>query len=124
MEISLVLSIVALVSSVLSPVLVAFVNLINEHAVFRRKFHFEHKVEVIERYISSAGEAIFSRSEDSRAAFGRVCGEIYLYLPSGYWKMADELRNAIRDCDYTKAADFFSVLCKAICFTPPRDPRG
>lgn len=123
MEISLVLSFVAVAVSVFSPVLVSLVTLLNEHAVFRRKFHFEHKVEVIERYIAAAGEAIFSRSEESRSAFGRVCGEIYLYLPTGYWKTADELRNAIGDCDYVKAANIFSVLCKALCITPPRSSR-
>ena len=124
MEISLTLSIVAVAVSVFSPVLITIVNHLFDSFQRRRRFRYEHKVEIIERYVSSAGDVIFSRTSEARSAFGKVCGEIYLYIPTDRWYMADALRDSIRKQDYEEAAQVFEFLCKTLCWDPPRKITG
>ena len=85
LNLSLFISVAALVLSVLSPLISALVN-----GIFRikeknidiaakqkeqeREFYYQHRAEVIERYISSAGKAIQTdRDQDFVTAMGRLC---------------------------------------------------
>ena len=95
MEVSILIAGIALVVSVVSPVLTAISNNRFHLKLMRKEFYHKHRAEVIEGYLSSAGQIIYSASSENLAAFGKFSHEIYLYADASMWDDIKELNEIL-----------------------------
>ena len=95
---ALILSVISLAVAILSPVLVALSNHRHERKMYRMKFVTEHKHEVIEHYLRSAGKCIFMFDLPSLSEFESVASEIFMYAPEEMWDDLDRFNKAIAQC--------------------------
>lgn len=122
---SVVISGIALISSIFAPVITTRLN--NRHDREMRKLELEyqkqqhneqfydlHRAEVIERYLNVAGKAIRHHSLDNDEEFGTVMGEIYLYVDESEWPLLGNLETYIRNGNKTAATETISELCKIL----------
>lgn len=105
-------SAVALIAAVVSPWVTAAINNRHQLKMERIRFNVVHRAEVIERFISCAGEAISDYSNIGR--FGAALGEAYVYLPDHILNDVDALSNAIYEADAEKALSLLSDVCRAL----------
>jgi hypothetical protein len=113
----LTIAIIALAVSVLSPVLVTWLN--NRYRMKVKQFEFFkiHKAKVIEDYIRSTGAAITNTKSSTYSEFGKNYAEIYLYLDDDLWKYIDNINAQVRrffDIDKDVAWENLTVLCKEL----------
>ena len=124
-DLSLVISLAALLFSFLSPVLS---SLISGYFRLREKklelkaeldkqsniFFSQHRAEVIEAYIEAVGRVSASSTSENLSRFGGARGEVYLYIDEDLWPLLDSISNNVSSCDYTLALDLLSDLCKEL----------
>lgn len=124
-DISLLISVIALILSVLSPALSAIISgryhlkgksreLAVDIMKINHKFYEQHRVEVIERYITAAGRASKSFDDKNREAFGAAVGEIYMYVNEDQWPLLDEIVKKLSGRSGIDATDDIVKLCKAL----------
>lgn len=122
---TIVISIAALVLAVASPMISSLIN-----GIFRLKeqkqnieaerklksleFYQQHRAEVIERYISSAGKFCKHKAPASQEEFGAASGEIYLYVDEALWPLLDKIEFDLRQYEYETASNALIDLCKAL----------
>lgn len=118
---SVVISVIALITSILSPILTAFVN---------RKFELEkQKIEVFERRRLDVLENYFLSASDSIAhlgftpEFAKYKNMIFLYAPSDIHDKINRLHEIIYDADINneiskEATDLLSEIAIACPFMP------
>ena len=122
LNLSLFISVAALVLSVLSPLISALVNVIfrikeknidiaAKQKEQEREFYYQHRAEVIERYISSAGKAI---QTDRDQDFVTAMGEVYIYVDKSLWPLIDNIAQYVYSDNAFAAKDDFIELCKAL----------
>ncbi|HJG85747.1 hypothetical protein [Pseudoflavonifractor capillosus] len=128
LDLSLVIAIAALVLSALSPLISALISglfQIKEKTLEisakqreqERDFYYRHRAEVIERYISTAGQAILSgRYYD----FGNSMGEIYFYVDESLWPLLDNIAECFHNDKWFMAKGDFIKLCKELSSTEIR----
>ena len=121
---SILISVAALVLSILSPVVSAWINghykikekeidYHHEKEQQSRAFYLQHKAEVIENYIKTAGRVINSNGlPENKQKFGEAMGEIYLYIPESQWPLIDNVSQFISNKNYEQAAISLVGLCK------------
>ena len=121
---SILISVAALVLSILSPIVSAWISghykikekeneYNHEKEQQARVFYLQHKAEVIENYIKAAGLAINSKGIfDNEQKFGEAMGEIYLYIPKHQWPLIDNVTGFINTGDYEEARKSLISLCK------------
>lgn len=125
LDLSLIISVVALVLSILSPVLSAIIGGIFHwrekrlelKAEFERRnheFYEQHKAKVIEQYINAVGRAVQISSDENRQAFGESMGEIYMYIDPIHWELLDSISGKIKGNNSASAIDDFRKLCKIL----------
>lgn len=95
MEVSIVISGIALAVSVLSPFFTAMLNNRFRLKIMRKQFYHKHRAEVIEGYLSSAGQIIYSGSPESLSAFGKFSHEIFLYADPKMWSDIEKLNTIL-----------------------------
>lgn len=125
-NLSLVISIAALLLSFLSPFLSALIN-----GAFRLKekkldisaarekeqqsFYIQHRAEVIERYISTAGAALKNPCTETMKNYGASIGEVYLYVDSSLWPEIDKLDSLVRyHADNSPGITLLNSICKSL----------
>ena len=120
---SLIIAIAALLFSVASPVISEWLRgrfslkqkeldaKINRETQ-NRIFYSQHRAEVIESFIRSAGQVIKSHTRENYAQFGACSGEIYLYLDKKLWGTVDLIRSYIQEENWQQADSFLEELCK------------
>ena len=95
---ALILSVISLAVAILSPVLVALSNHRHERKMYRMKFVTEHKHEVIEQYLRSAGKCIFMFDLTALSEFESVASEIFMYAPKTMREDLDRFNRAVAEC--------------------------
>lgn len=131
LDFSLVIAVAALVLSVLSPLISSLVNghfrikekkldITEKQLELERDFYYQHRAEVIEKYISAAGQVIESGTYEGQADFGAVMGEIYFYVDESLWPLLDGISQYIHTDNSFSAKDDFITLCKALSSTEIR----
>lgn len=122
---SLIIAFAALVFSLLSPIVSAFISgrykLKEKRLEFDieqqkqyRTFYEEHRACVIEKYLNAVGRACKSSSFDALADYGEASGEIYFYVDESLWPLLDRINAKLTYNMYQSPAEEFLVLCKAL----------
>ena len=123
-NISILISVAALILSIVSPVVSAWIaghykmkekeiDYIHGKEQQAQAFYLQHKAEVIEKYIKSAGVVIKSNGlPDSKQKFGEAMGEIYLYIAEPQWPLIDNVSRFIAEKNYEQAEKSLVGLCK------------
>lgn len=115
-----IISAIALLSSILSPVLVALINNRHLRKTAELNFYVQHRAEAIENYLSAAGEAIHDPSDKALPNYGKYAGEIYFHIPERLWYQVDQITLALQTDDLDNARGHFRTLCKELAVHPPR----
>ena len=122
---SLIIAVAALAFSLVSPVLSAWITgryqlklkrleLRHEAALRQQQFYDEHRAQVIETYITTAGAAIRDLTFQSLNAFGQSAGEIYLYLPEKLWPLVEAINEDLTAHNAAGAEASLTALCKKL----------
>ena len=122
---SLIISIVALVASILSPLITAVAQghfrlqekqMEIDDAKQRRdqQYYTEHRTEIIENYIHTGMRAAAIGAADDIAAFEVASGEIYFYLPKDYWDLLDIIDECAEGGSYDSVRIPMIMLCKRL----------
>lgn len=119
-----IVSLSALAISVLSPFITAAINNRHERKMFRLHFYEQHRAEVIEAYVSSAGRCIYGGFMcNDVAEFGSICGEIFTYIDSAHWDLISQLNYQIQISDSKNAIQSLKELSQIIAFQNVRYSR-
>lgn len=121
---SSVISIIALLGSILSPIITAKINRHYDIEEQKLKFYNTHRAEVIENFISALGAKIEVTDVHMDLDFGKSFGEIYLYTSPELWDDIDNLVNTIDSLSLKEKRLKFSDLCKKLNQHNPRNEYG
>ena len=126
-KLSLIISIVALVSTALSSIVSAVVQkktrkmeLDAEAQRRRAEFYDQHRAEVIERYITAVGEICKTELPQDLHAYGKSLGEIYLYVDPSLWPQLDAISEKITRHDFQSPVEDLIQLCKELSYNEVR----
>ncbi len=122
---SLVISIAALILSVLSPVISSIIGgifhlkekkmeLDAESKRWNHEFYEQHRAEVIERYINAVGKAAQIPKADNLLEFGESMGEIYIYVDQSLWYLLDLITEKIKKHNPENPSKELMELCKKL----------
>ena len=123
-NLSIIISVAALALSIVSPVVSSWItgyykikekenDYLHEKEQQSKDFYLQHKAEVIEKYIKTAGIVIKSNGfSDSKQKFGEAMGEIYLYIAESQWPLIDNVSRFIAEKNYEQAEKSLIGLCK------------
>lgn len=95
-DLSLIISLAAFISAVLSPVVVQLITYFFQSRKDKKEYVEKHKHEVIEKYLKEIGKYIYSEGSSSEVDLGCSHAEIYMYIPTSYWHYIDDLHSCIR----------------------------
>lgn len=125
--IAIIISAAAFLMTVLGPLLTSLIQCHHETAMYENRFNIEHRHEVIEKYLKSAGKYVFSGEFKNREEFGEASAEIFMYAPKELWSDIRELNITISEaffiddyqlrqkCLQQAQAKYFS-LCEKFSF--------
>lgn len=85
-------AIIAAIAAILAPVFTAIINNIHQSRMAKRELYIKRGIEVIEKYISSAGARTWTEFEKSSCL-------IFLHVPKKYWKNIEELNKILLSRD-------------------------
>lgn len=124
-DLSLAISLVALVLSVVSPVISSIIS--GAFQIWKKKievkadkekreqrFYEQHRVEVIERYIRAVGKACRMGTAANFDEFGASMGEIYLYVSEKHWDLLNSIATKLDRQKFMNPSEEFTELCKAL----------
>ena len=118
---SAIISGIALVAAVLSPIFTTKNNNHYQTKNNRIKYFDEHRAEVIENYIRYTGSVTkFSSLTDDFRSYGKYSKEIYLYLHEDLWHYIDEIDTFIINHKYDDATYSLAEFCKELNEYHPR----
>lgn len=123
--VALVISISALLFSVLSPIVTAIINghysikekdlaMRSNSAKENNDFYIKHRAKVIEAYLSAAGRVIYYDDKKASTNFGKCAAEIYLYIDESEWHYIDSINQGISSFKYLETRDALESLAKII----------
>lgn len=137
-DISLIISIIALVVSALSPVLSSIISgkyqikvtkmeteaelkqkQLELDAEAKRRYHEfyeQHRAEVIERYINSVGRAVQHFAVGNRQEFGESMGEIYMYVDQSLWPLLDTIARKLDRRNFIDPTPELRELCQKLSY--------
>ena len=121
----IIISVCALVLSIISPVLSAWLNgryrikekkldLMASREKDLREVQVRHKMEVIEEYVRAVGELSKYDNLNKEVAYGAVSGQIYLYVDKKYWPLLADISEAIKCNNLHLISDKLSELCQLL----------
>ena len=123
---SILISVAALVLSIVSPIVSAWISghykmkekesdYSHEKELQSQRFYLQHKADVIENYIRTAGTVIKSNGvPDSKQKFGEAMGEIYFYIPEAQWPLIGDVSHFMAERNYEQAGKSLIGLCKYV----------
>ena len=125
------ISIIALASTVVSPLLTALINsycsirlrkleMKHEKDLREQQYYTQHRSDVIERYITAAGKAARVRNVEAKMEFGAAMGEIYLYVDESDWPLLAEIETNILYSDKEAGTEALTNLCKKLAHSGVR----
>ena len=125
LNLPIIISICALVLSILSPVLSAWISghyrikeknleLMAAKSRELREIQVRHKMEVIEEYVRIVGELAKYHTLPKLVEYGAVSGQIYLCVDEKYWLLLDKLAEEITCHDLSAISQDLSDLCKQL----------
>lgn len=79
----------ALLLAIASPVITTIANNCYNATVWKLEYYEKHRAEVIETYLKSIGEYIYSPREEAKIKYAQSLGEIFMYVQQ------EEMRKAI-----------------------------
>lgn len=123
--VALIISISALLFSVLSPIVTAIINghysikekdlaMRSNSAKENNDFYIKHRAKVIEAYLSAAGRVIYYDDKKASTNFGKCAAEIYLYIDESEWHYIDSINQGISSFKYLETRDALESLAKII----------
>ncbi len=124
-DLSLVISIAALILSVLSPVISSVIggvfhirekklDLKAEAERRNHEFYEQHRAEVIERYINTVGKAAQNFVIGNIQEFGESMGEVYMYVDQSLWPLLDSIAAKINRHNFSDPSAELRELCKKL----------
>ena len=141
-DVSLIISIIALVVSALSPIISSIINgkyqikvakLEAEEELKRKRleieaeaqrryheFYEQHRAEVIERYINSVGKAIQRFASGNLQEFGESMGEVYMYIDKSLWPLLDTIARKLDRHNPVDPSAEFRELCQKLSYDSVR----
>lgn len=111
---------IALFTSIISPLLTVIIKNKHEREMYKVRFFYQHRAEVIERYVSSVGAAIHGQRAEDLCDYGKYAGEIFMYVPERLWPTIDQINLAIRGNNREYADGYFRTLCAELSKEHPR----
>lgn len=112
---SVIISGIALIVSVLSPMLTSIINNRHQDKIWTREHDAQHKLEVIDNYVRCTGTVLKKATSDTLSAYGNGFGEIFFYTPKSVWALIEDIDKAITSRSITpETQDKFSELCKQL----------
>lgn len=123
--VALIISISALLLSVLSPIVTAIINghysikeknlaMLSNNVKENNDFYIKHRAEVIEAYLSAAGRVIYYNDKKASSNFGKCATEIYLYIDESDWHYIDSINQGISSFKYSETKVALESLAKII----------
>lgn len=82
---AITISAVAVISTVIGPVLTAAITCLHESSMYKKRFIIEHENEAIEKYLHTVGRYAFGEHYDDKKDFGEAISEIFMYTPEELW---------------------------------------
>lgn len=122
MDWSVLISVTALVISVLCPVLTALVNNLFQLKFRNRDFFNKHRAEVIEGYLRTAGACTCNDSKEARSEYGKYYAEIFLYAPEPIWGDLELFHEMITSGSAKGTYAQLIKISKVLSKNPPRTP--
>lgn len=112
---SVVISGIALIVAIISPVITTLLNNYHQDKMWEREHFSLHKSDVIEQYVKSTGIVLKKQSFDSLQEYGNCYGEIFFYAPEEAWPLIEQIDAAIVDRRInTNVNNKFADLCKML----------
>ncbi|MGI5965666.1 MAG: hypothetical protein ACOX65_01850 [Anaerotruncus rubiinfantis] len=120
---SLVVSFIALIFALLSPIFSSLINGYFRIKEFKlqmeykekqefQRFYAEHSAHVIENFLQSTGKAI--QGKENFSDFGSSMSEIYLYVSQELWPLIDDVINLLQEYNYDSASSKLIELSKKL----------
>ena len=128
MDLSIILSIVAIFISAASVIVPMLLNMYTQKVTFRREFIQKRKHEVVENYLKSMGKIAFSNVSTDRVESTEWLSEIYMYAPQELWADIDKMNSFVvrassvtismdeKDYCINQIGDNYIEFCKKFSF--------
>lgn len=94
-SLAITISAVAVISTVIGPVLTATITCLHESSMYKKRFLTEHEHEAIEKYLHTVGRFAFGEHYDDQKDFGEAISEIFMYAPKELWEDIQNINNDI-----------------------------
>lgn len=83
--IAIIVSAIALLSTIIGPMITAKITCRHEEKMYKKRFLTEHEHEAIERYLQTVGRYAFGENYEDKKDLGNAISEIFMYAPSELW---------------------------------------
>ena len=120
---SLTISIIALIASILSPVITVTVNLRHQRTLRRLdelREHERRRINAIESFLKNAGAMLYGREDEWRRIYSQSLYNVFLYLPECYWDDIKKLDYFISKFDEDNARPLLFSLATKLSESYPR----
>lgn len=120
---AVIISVIALVSSFVVPLLTVIINNRNRRRTWENEFYVQHRAKVIESYVRATGQVVRMHTEEAVAEYGRTFGEILVYISDpALIKKMEELDTKINKflAKDPSAVKLFYSICEDLRKSPPR----
>jgi hypothetical protein len=108
----------ALLVSILSPLIIGCMNNRHEIKMYRLRTYVERKNQCFESYIVAAAACLLTRSGKTEEYIDAY-GKIFAYAPESLWDKIEFLDACIAASEFQKARSVYKELCAKLA---PRDP--
>lgn len=113
-SVSLLISFIALAVSIITPGLNTILQNRHELKMYKIRTVEQHRQEVVEAYIRSAGTVIIHATSEAADYFGKNCGVIFAYIPKDLWPDAQKLNSLLLNKQWSQAQKPFEDFCLKI----------
>lgn len=111
---SIIIAGIALVASVLSPVLTACFNNRHQRKMWEMQQREETRSEAINSYLAAAGMMLYQHTSEGVDLYGRAHGKVFAYVPRELWPLIIELDAKFHAYEYEAAVDIFIRISTAL----------
>ena len=112
---SIIISGIALVVSVTSPLITSIINNHHQDKVWNREHFSLYRIQAIESYVRSTGIVLKKATSETITAYGDSFGLIFFYAPESTWEKIIQIDRAIVSRNITSDThELFSELCKEL----------
>lgn len=114
MYVTVIVSLVAAVSAILSPVLTTLIN--NRHQYKMRKLELlqEQKLRAVQQFTSSCSTHLAAYNKQSRDEYYKSYGEIFLYVNKKHWAAIEALNSDIEEEKLVEAGKKLTEISQSL----------